>query len=58
MNVVCPNSFIFYNMMHPNEPAILDLKTIASAYLVTQAELEPHRKIKLDQKENTGTNVS
>ena len=30
MNIVCVNSYIAYNIMHPNDPTLLDFKTIFS----------------------------
>ena len=34
MNVACANSYILYNMMHPNDLTRLDFKTIVSTYLI------------------------
>ena len=32
--VVCSNSYIIYNMMHPNGLTLIDFKTIVSTYLI------------------------
>ena len=34
MDVACDNSYIVYNMMHPNNLTLLDFKTIVSIYLI------------------------
>ena len=34
MDVACVNSFMVYNMLHPNDLTLLDFKTIAATYLV------------------------
>ena len=34
MDVGCANSYIVYNMMHRNDFALLDFKTIVSTYLI------------------------
>ena len=34
MDVACANSYIVYNMMHPNDITLLDFKTIFSTYLI------------------------
>ena len=34
MDVSCANSYIVYNMMHPNDLTLLDFKTIVSTYLI------------------------
>ena len=36
MNVAGANSFIVYNMMHPNELTLFDFKTTVSNYLVAR----------------------
>ena len=33
-DIVCANSYIVYNMMHPNDLTLLNFKTIASTYLI------------------------
>ena len=33
MDVVCANSFIVYNLMHPNDLTMLDFKKVVSTYL-------------------------
>ena len=34
MNVACDNSYIVYNMMHPNYLTLFDFKTIVSTFLI------------------------
>ena len=34
MDVAYANSYIVYNMMHPNDLTLLDFKTIVSTYLI------------------------
>ena len=34
MDIACANSYIIYNMMHPNDLTLLDFKIIVSNYLV------------------------
>ena len=34
MDIACANSYIVYNMMHPNNLTLLDFKTIVSNYLI------------------------
>ena len=34
MDVACANSYIVYNMMHPNDLIALDFKTIVTTYLI------------------------
>ena len=34
MDVACPDTYIFYNMIHPYDPTLLELKTIVKTYLV------------------------
>ena len=51
MNVVCANSFIAYNMMHPNEFNLFDFKTTTFTYLVghypSRSRAPPENKIGL-----------
>ena len=34
MDVACANSYIVYNMMHPNDLTFFNFKTIVSTYLI------------------------
>ena len=34
MDVACANSFVVYNMLHPNDLTLLDFKTIIATYLI------------------------
>ena len=34
MNIACANSFVVYNMLHPNNLTLLDFKTITATYLI------------------------
>ena len=34
MDVGCANSFVVYNMFHPNDLTLLDFKTIIATYLI------------------------
>ena len=34
MDAACANSYIFYNMMHPNDLTLLGFKTILSNYMI------------------------
>ena len=34
MDVACANSFVVYNMLHPNDLTLLDFKTIIATYLL------------------------
>ena len=34
VDVACAYSYIAYNMMHPNDFTLLDIKTIVSTYLI------------------------
>ena len=34
MDVACPDTYNFYNMIHPYDPTLLELKTIVKTYLV------------------------
>lgn len=53
-------SFIVYMMMHLGELSSSTSKPQfpLSWLLITQAEVEPHQRIKPDQKEHTGTSMS
>ena len=33
MDVACANSFVVYNMLHPNDLTLLDFKTVIATYL-------------------------
>ena len=34
MDIACANSFVVYNMLHPNDLTLLDFKTIIATYLI------------------------
>ena len=48
IDFVCANSYIVYNMMHPNDLALLNFKTIVSTYLIgrytSQSRAPPYGK--------------
>ena len=61
MNVACANSYIVYNMIHPNDLTLLDFKTILPTYLIgryRQVETEQHQMAKHVPKECIGISLS
>ena len=61
VNVACANSYTVYNMIHPNDLTLIDLKIILPTYLIgryTQVETEQHQMAKHVPKECISISLS